>query len=297
MSSGDIKQVLDLLASLPDETTMSLAERRAIFNQIGQQFPMLDGISVTETVAGGVSAEWVRAENARQDAALLYLHGGGYRIGSPASHRHVAAALSQAVGVQTFVIDYRLAPESPFPAAVEDAVSSYQWLIENIAPARIVVAGDSAGGGLTLATLIALRDRNIPLPVAGVALSPWVDLTISAESYETRADVDPILTRQELISMAEDYLQGQDAATPLASPLFADLRGLPPLLIHVGNDEVLLDDGVKLGDRAKAAGVDVTIEVCDEMIHVWHFFFPFLQEGREAIARIGEFAQKQMKLA
>jgi phosphinothricin tripeptide acetyl hydrolase len=298
MSSDDIKQVREMLASLPNETGLSIEERRAIFDNLGQQMPVPEGVSVTKTVAGGVNAEWVRAENTGIDAAILYLHGGGYRIGSPTSHRHLVAAISQSIGAAALAIDYRLAPEFPFPAAVEDAVSAYQWLIEqSIAPGRIVIAGDSAGGGLTVATLIALRERNLPLPAAGVCLSPWVDLTITAESYETRADVDPILTREELLMMAQTYLNGQDAKTPLASPLFADLQGLPPLLIQAGTDEVLVDDSVKLEASAKMSGVDVKLEIWDEMPHVWHYFFPMLQQARTAIARIGEFAKTQMKLA
>lgn len=298
MSSDDIKQVRALLASLPKDDKLSIEEMRADFDNLGQQMPMPDGVSVTETIAGGVSAEWVRAQNARPDAAILYLHGGGYRIGSPASHRHLIAALSQSVGAAALAINYRLAPEFPFPNAVEDAVSAYQWLIaQNIAPGHIVIAGDSAGGGLTVATLIALRERKIPLPAAGICLSPWVDLTITAQSYATRAAVDPILTREDLFVMAQTYLNRQDAKTPLASPLFADLHGLPPLLIQAGTDEVLVDDAIKLEANAKMSGVNVLLEVWNEMPHVWHYFFPILQEGRTAIARIGEFGKTQMGLA
>ena len=162
-------------------------------------------------------------------------------------------------------------------------------------PNRVVIGGDSAGGGLTVATLLALRERGLPQAAAGVCISPWVDLTMTAESYTTKASDDPIVTRDGVIGMAQAYLQGQDAQTPLASPLFADLSGLPPLLIQVGTEEVLLDDAEKLAAKAKAAGVNVTLEVWDEMIHVWHFFYPLLSEGREAIARIGEFVRTQVR--
>ena len=290
MSSGDIKQVREMIASLPDWSTMDVPDTRAFYDQLGQQFPVPDGVAVEATDAGGVKAEWVRAPAARNDAVLLYVHGGGYVIGSPASHRHQVAALSQAAGIAALSLDYRLGPEHPFPAAVDDAVSAYQWLLQaGIAPNCIVIAGDSAGGGLTVATLLALRERGLPQAAAGVCISPWVDLTMTAESYTTKADVDPIVTRDGVTGMAQAYLQGQDAQTPLASPLFADLSGLPPLLIQVGTDEVLLDDSIQLEARAKAAGVEVTLEVWDEMIHVWHFFYPILSEGRDAIARIGEF--------
>jgi phosphinothricin tripeptide acetyl hydrolase len=192
--------------------------------------------------------------------------------------------------------DYRLAPEHPFPAAVEDAVSAYRWLMaQRIAPARIVIAGDSAGGGLAVATLLALRDTGVSLPAAGVCISPWVDLTGSGQSYATRADVDPIVTRDGIDRMALAYLAGKDAKAPLASPLFADLHGLPPLLVQVGDAEVLLDDAVQLAARAKAAGVDATLDIWDEMIHVWHWFFPMLDEGQSAIDRIGQFVQARTR--
>lgn len=298
MSNDAMKYVREMLASLPDESGLSIEEKRAAFDALGQQMPLLDGVSVTDTNAGGVSAEWVRAQNARHDAVILYLHGGGYRLGSPTSHRHLIAALSHAVGASALAINYRLAPEAPFPAAVEDAVTAYQWLLEHdIAPRHIMIAGDSAGGGLTVATLVALRERNIPLPSSGVCISPWVDLTITSESYTTRAAVDPIITREEIMIMAQTYLNGQDPKMALASPLFADLRGLPPLLIHVGTDEVLFDDAIKLEAHAKMSDVDVTLEVWEEMIHVWHYFFPMLQDAQAAVARIGEFGKTHMGLA
>ena len=296
MSSEDIKQVREMIASLPDWSTMDVLQMRAFYEQLGQQFPVPDGVSVEPTDVGGVKAEWVRAPECRNDAVLLYVHGGGYVIGSLASHRHQVAALSQATGIAALSLDYRCAPEHPFPAAVDDTVSAYQSLLASgIAPNRIVVAGDSAGGGLTVATLLALRERGLPQAAAGVCISPWVDLTMTAESYTTKAAVDPVVTREGVTGMSQAYLQGQDAHTPLASPLFADLSGLPPLLIQVGTAEVLLDDSIKLEANAKAAGVDVTLEVWDEMIHVWHFFYPMLSEGREAIARIGEFVRTQVK--
>jgi acetyl esterase/lipase len=292
LSNQEIQQVRQLLASQPDRKTMSLAESRESFDQQGRELPLPDGVVIEDAEAGGVRAQWFRAKGARSHAAMLYLHGGGYMLGSPTSHRHLIAALSEAAGVAALALDYRLGPEHPFPAAVEDAVAAYQWLLEqNIAPNEIAIAGDSAGGGLTMAMMLALRDRRLPLPAAGVCLSPWADMTNTAESYATRAAADPILTRERLDEMAAAYLQGQDARAPLASPVFADLAGLPPLLIHVGSDEVLFDDSILLEARARAAGVDVRLEVWDKMIHVWHYFHPLLAEGREAIARIGEFVR------
>jgi phosphinothricin tripeptide acetyl hydrolase len=237
-------------------------------------------------------AEWLRPPGAVAGRVVLYLHGGGYVIGSPRSHRHLAAAIAAAAQASGLLLDYRLAPEHPFPGAVDDATAAYRWLLEQgVAPAHIVIGGDSAGGGLTVATLLALRDAELPMPAGGVCISPWVDLTFSGASYRTRAAVDPIVTRPGIDEMARAYLGATPARTPLASPLFADLRGLPPLLIHVGSDEVLLDDAVQLADRAKAAGVDATLEVWDRMIHVWHWFLPMLDEAQSAVDGIGRFVQ------
>ena len=192
-------------------------------------------------------------------------------------------------------VDYGLVPEHPFPRAVEDAVCAYRFLRRlGFAAARIAVAGDSAGGGLTVATLLALRDAGDELPAAGVALSPWFDLSLSGASMDQRAEADPIVRREELQAMATAYLGGRDPRTPLASPLFADLRALPPLLVHVGTAEILLDDSTRFADQARAAGVAVDLEVWDDMIHVWHAFASVLPEGREAIARIAQYLEPRL---
>ena len=192
------------------------------------------------------------------------------------------------------VTDYRLAPEHPHPAAVDDSVAAYRWMLaQGLKPARIAVAGDSAGGGLTVATLVAIRDAKLPVPAAGVCLSPWVDLEGIGESMTTKADVDPIVQKPGLLQMAAAYLGGKDPRTPLAAPLYADLSGLPPLLIQVGTAETLLDDASRLADRARKAGVTVIYEPWENMIHVWHLFASMLDEGQQAIDRIGEFVQKQ----
>ena len=278
------------LAKLPPSESMTVAERRAQYERAEKFFPTPPDVKVEHVGAPTVPAEWLTPPGARADAAVLYLHGGGYVIGSPRSHRHLAAAIGAAARVRVLLPDYRLAPEHPFPAAVDDAVAAYRWLMDQrITPGRIVIAGDSAGGGLTVATLLALRDAGVPLPAAGVCISPWVDLTCSGGSYRTRAEADPIVKGESVGQMATAYLAGKDAKTPLASPLFADLRDLPPLLIQVGDDEVLLDDAVQLAERARKAGVDATLDVWDQMVHVWHWFFPMLDEGQQAIDRIGEF--------
>ena len=292
MPSDDIKKVREMIAGLPPRTGMSISERRANMDAWDKAYPVADDVTVASAKVAEVPVEWITAPNASEDAVLLFLHGGGYVIGSPDSHRHLVANLSEETGVQGLLVDYRLAPEDPFPAAVEDAISVYAALLTHGFEAEeIVVAGDSAGGGLVIAMMLAIRDANLPLPAAGICLSPWNDLTGTAKSLETNASVDPTVTKESLDFFAGEYLGEEDAQNPYASPLFGDFTGLPPLLIQVGSVEVLLDDAVMLAERAKEAGVSVTLEVWDEMIHVWHRYYPVLQEAREANARIGEYVR------
>lgn len=280
------------LAKLPPPESLTLAERRVQYDRAERVFPTPPEVKVERSVAPTAPAEWLRPPSAADGRVVLYLHGGGYVLGSPRSHRHLAAAIAGAAGASALLLDYRCAPEHRFPAAVDDATAAYRWLVDQgVAPGRMVIAGDSAGGGLTVATLVALRDAGAPLPAAGVCISAWVDLTCSGGSYRTKADADPIVRRAGVEEMARAYLAGVDARTPLASPLFADLHGLPPLLIHVGSDEVLLDDSMQLAERARAAGVDTTLEVWDRMVHVWHWFLPMLEEAQSAVDAIGTFAR------
>jgi monoterpene epsilon-lactone hydrolase len=294
MTDRGIAAVRAYLAKIAPAIT--IAERRAQYDRAERVFPVAPDTTIEPIRVESVGAEWLTPAAARDGAVVLYLHGGGYVIGSPRSHRHLAAAIAEASGVRALLLDYRLAPEHPFPSAVDDAVAAYRWLLAlGIAPRRVVIGGDSAGGGLTVATLLALRDRGVPLPAAGVCISPWVDLTGGGASYVTRAATDPIVTRESVMEMAHAYLAGADSRIPLASPLFADLAGLPPLLIHVGSEEVLLDDAVALADRAKTAGVDVALEIWPDMIHVWHWFLPMLDEARAAIDGIGRFVSARME--
>ncbi len=266
-------------------------EQRARLDALSELMPKTDDqYTVEPTSLGNIRGEWVRSGGAKTDAGLLYLHGGGYAIGSPRSHRHLAGALSIESGLAVFCADYRLAPEHPFPAAVDDAVAAYGGLLDKgFASARIAIAGDSAGGGLTIATLVALRQKGLPLPACAIAISPWCDLSQGGEAYRARARRDPIVKKEGLDAMATAYLGGADPKTPLASPAFADLKGLPPLLIQVGTGEALYDDALTLKTRAEAEGVDVSFESWGGMVHVWHIFHPILSEGRDAIARIGRF--------
>jgi epsilon-lactone hydrolase len=258
-------------------------------------FTIPDDVRFEPVDAGGVPAEWTAAPGAREDRALVYLHGGAYCLGGIATHRGLAARLSRLARLSVLNVDYRLAPEHPHPAAVLDAVAAVRWVYDaGLAPSRVAVGGDSAGGGLALATLVALRDAGHALPAAGVCLSPWTDLSGSGESMRTRADLDPLVDAATLARLAAEYLAGRDPRTPLASPLFADLRGLPPLLVHVGTAEILLDDATRLAERARDVGVEVQLEVWDEMIHVWHAFADMLPEGEQALEGIADFLDKRL---
>lgn len=238
----------------------------------------------------GVSGEWVFPETGDGGRTLLYLHGGGYALGSPLSHRDMVGGIADAAHARVFLADYRLAPEHPFPAAVDDAVAAYEGLLEaGVDPAKLCIAGDSAGGGLTVATLVALRDRKLPLPAAGICISPWADLTCSSGSMTSMAEADPMLRPDALRWMGGLYLNGQDPKSPLASPVYADLKGLPPLLIQVGTEEALYDDAITLSRVARDAGVDATLEAWEGMMHVWHLMAKLVPEGKQAIQVIGAF--------
>lgn len=293
MASQELAALITLLTSRPRPENPSVAELRLGFEILGRRLPLPDDVTTSAVHAGGVPAEWVVAPGADPQRVVLYLHGGGYVIGSLATHRGLAGRLSRAAAARVLLLAYRLAPEHPFPAAVEDATAAYRWLLAaGINPARMAIAGDSAGGGLTVATLVALRDAGAPLPAAGVCLSPWTDLEGTGASVTTKAHVDPLVQQDRLLQLATWYLGGANPRTPLAAPLYADLQGLPPLLVQVGTAEILLDDATRLADRAKAAGVKVTLEAWEDMIHVWQLFAPMLQEGQRAIDGIGAFVRK-----
>lgn len=271
----------------------SLQEMRDGFDAMGDVLPSSPDITATALDAGGVPSDWVTTPGADDKRAVLYLHGGGYVIGSPKSHRELMGRLSKATGARVLGIDYRMAPENPFPAAVEDSVKAYRFLLDQgIEATRISIAGDSAGGGLAAATLVAIRNEGLPQPGCAVFISPWVDMEGKGETMETRASVDPMVQRETLLEMAKTYLGDADPRSPLASPLHADLGGLAPVYIQVGDAETLLADSIRLETALKNAGNDVTLEVWDEMIHVWHLFAPILDKGQEAIERMGEFVRK-----
>ncbi len=248
----------------------------------------------TETVdAGGAKGEWISAPGAAADRAILYFHGGGYVLGSIHSHRDMCERLSRAAQARVLALDYRLAPEHPFPAAVDDARAAYRWLLkQGLQPKRIALAGDSAGGGLTFATLLALKEHGDPLPACAVPLSPWVDLEATGDSMISKDKEDPMVHKNLVEQMAKTYVPTGDLRNPLAAPLYGDLRGLPPLLIQVGSRETLLDDAVRIADKAKKAGVEVELDVWNGQIHVFQIFASRLDEGEQAIQKIGAFIKK-----
>lgn len=254
------------------------------------------GVRVTTTDAGGIPAEWVVAPEAVEGRIILYFHGGGYASGSPASARDLVWRLSAAARARALVLDYRLAPEHPFPAAIEDGTAAYRHLLSTgVAPASIAFAGDSAGGGLALGTLVKLRDEGAPLPAAVCAFSPWTDLAITGASAESNREADPMIRLEAIRATVPWYLGSTPATEPHASPLYADHHHLPPTLLHVGSTEVLLDDSVRLAERMKAANVDVTLKIWPDMPHVFQGFALFLPEARQAILEAGQFIEARVR--
>jgi acetyl esterase/lipase len=291
MPSPQHEAIVSMLASQETpEQAPSIQESRQGFEAMAGAFATAEDVTFQAVDAGGVPSEWVRTPGVAEDGAVLYLHGGGYVIGSVATHRSLVGRIARASGLRALSVDYRLAPEHPYPAAVEDAKAAYRFLLsEGIDPARIVIAGDSAGGGLALATLVALREEGVRLPAAAVCMSPWVDLEGTGDSA-TRAD-DPWIELDGLREMGKQYVGGGVLRDPLCAPLYADLAGLPPLLIQVGTRELLLDDSQRVAERARAAGVDVTLEVEEGLIHVWQFFGDEVPESKAAVERIGAFVR------
>jgi epsilon-lactone hydrolase len=273
----------------------TLDERRATFTPGDRLHPVPDDVLVTEVDAGGVPAHWLAAPGTDAGRALLFLHGGGYELGSVHSDGELAARLGRASGMRVLFPEYRLAPEHPFPAAIDDVLAAWRWLRadQDLGATSLAVAGDSAGGGLAVALLVATRDAGEALPAAAVLMSPTVDLTSSGASMTERADQDPISTPAMLRQFAADYLAGADPKTPLASPLFASLAGLPPLLIQVGTADLLLSDSERLAAAATQAGVDVTLEIGAGLPHVYQLLLG-TPEAAEATEHIGKFLRARV---
>lgn len=247
-----------------------------------------------EVDAGGVPGLLTAVAQSRGDRCVLYFHGGGYCIGTAALYRDFLWRVAAAARAQVLCFDYRLAPERPFPAALDDAVAAYRWLVARFEPRHIAFAGDSAGGGLLLATMLRLRDEGAPLPSAAASLSPWTDLTLAGQSVRANAQADPMLDPDNLPDLVRNYCAGADPHNPYISPIYGDPAGLPPTLIQAGSDEILRDDAVRMADKMRAAGCAVELELWEQMPHVWHLYARFVPEARRAVARVGEFLQARM---
>ena len=295
MSSSQLDSVIrDVQATFgswgPDTT---LPEMRKGWDGLFANVKYTVGANSEKVDAGGVPAEWIVAPGAAADRAILYLHGGGYVLGSIHSHRDMCERLSRAAQARVLALDYRLAPEHPFPAPVEDATAAYRWLIkQGFKPKKMAIAGDSAGGGLTFATLLALKKAGDPMPACATPISPWVDLEGLGDSMTSRAEIDPMVQKALIEQMAKTYIGTGNLRDPLAAPLYGDLTGLPPLLIHVGSRETLCDDAVRIAEKAKKAGVPVELDIVEGQIHVWHIFANRLDEGEQAIQKLGAFIRK-----
>lgn len=293
MPSPEFENLVLLLSAGKATPDMPLIEIRAGLDALGDLVPPAPGVTLTEVDAGGVPADWAVADGGEDAPVVLYLHGGGYVIGSRVSHRPLATRLAAAIGGRVLLPEYRLAPEHPAPAAIDDAVTAYRWLLDQgIDPQRIVVAGESAGGGLAASVLTTVRDEGLPLPAAGLLLSPWVDLALSGATITTHAELDLLLSPELLELWAEQYAGELGRTDPRVSPLYADLVGLPPLFVQVGTREVLLDDATRLVERALAAAVDVELVIAEGMIHIWQLFAGMVPEADEAVAQAVGFAKR-----
>jgi acetyl esterase/lipase len=291
MTRSQLDSVSDLLLNSPLDLGGDVAKMRRLFDEILGAAPLPGDVRTRTTDLGGVPAVEVRAgATAPTAATVLYFHGGAYAIGSAAASVGLVSEIARRTAATALSVDYRLAPEHPFPAAVDDALTSYRALLDRGVPAgSIAVTGESAGGGLSLALLLAIRDAELPQPSSATVLSPWTDLTQSGGTMTTRADADPALTRRALQTRAADYLAGADPRTSLASPLHADLRGLPPLLIQAGGREILLDDALRLAARAAHADVPVTLRTFPGAPHVFQGFAPLVDEAAQALDQVAAF--------
>jgi monoterpene epsilon-lactone hydrolase len=288
LANRSLNELLAKLKSQPRHPNPTVESRRASMEQIRER--VAPDVRCEPLYAAGVRAEWIIPPEAASDRVVLYFHGGGYVIGSVNTHRAMIARIARAAKARALAIDYRLAPEHPFPAAVQDATESYRWLLsQGYVRRKVVIAGDSAGGGLTLALLTTLRRADDPMPAAAVILSPWLDLEGTGRSMISNVGKDQTIEGADLATMAKLYLGNADPTNPLASPLHADFHGFPPLLIQVGDAEVLLDDSIRVAHRAEGAGVKVDLEVWQEMVHVWQIYAKLLPEGQQAIDKIGNF--------
>lgn len=296
MSNAELAKLLSILErQKAEDDRATFDEARRLMSERCAKLVLPGDVRREPVNAGGVAGELLLAPGADAERVVLYLHGGGYVLGSPATHAYLMQNLSRASGCAVLGLDYRLAPEHPFPAAVDDALAGYRWLLGRGHPAaRIAVAGDSAGGGLALALLLSIRDARLPQPAAAALLSPWTDLAATGASVRARAADDPMVSAARLARMAEAYLAGADPRTPLASPVYADLSGLAPLLVLVGGREILYDDSIRVVEQVSRAGGSVRLVDEPALFHVWPAFAPMLEEGQRAVDEIGRFLRGAM---
>jgi epsilon-lactone hydrolase len=294
MRDGEIEAIRALLRSKP--RPVGWAQRRQRLDEVGSHWPVADDVNLESVDLDGVPGEWSIVPGSEMSRVLMFFHGGGYCSGSIASHRRMVTEAGRAGGLRTLAVGYRLAPEHPFPAAFEDAMTAWHYLRrQGIAAAHIAVGGDSAGGGLTLALLRRLRDANEPLPGCAWLVSPWTDLTMSGSTLATKDAVDPLIHADYLDELASAYVPaGLDRKDPRLSPLYADLRGLPPVLIQVGSAETLLADSTRFAAAAGAADVPVTLEIWPRMIHAWPLWNAHLEPGRRALSSAGAFIRRHI---
>ena len=283
------------LMSLKIEEEYNVAENRRSLDGNTFLFRKPLSVKVKPIVIDGIRGEWLSPRKSLENRAILYLHGGSFVAGSFKSHRSLAAHFGRVSEAPVLIIEYRLAPENPFPAALEDAISAYNWLIDTkqINPKKIIIAGDSAGGTLTLSTLLKLREDGLPLPAAGICLSPCTDLAITGDSIKTKVDEEIMLTEFEMVEAIKLYLKDEDRKHPIASPLYADLTGLPSLMFQTGTAELLLDDTVRFAEKAKKQGVEVTVDLWKDMFHVFQIFGNLMPESKKALKKIGDYAKER----
>ncbi len=294
MSKQQRDSLNSMMVGSPLEIGGAIAEQRGILNGMLTSHPLPGDVVVSAVDLGGVPALSVEIEGRESDGTILWFHGGAFAMGSAESSVGLASDLGRRAHLRVVTVDYRLAPEFPYPAGSDDAIAAYRGLVESEGDAtRIAIAGESAGGSLVLSTLIAIRDAGLPMPFAGLVMSPWVDLAVTGESATTKADVDPALSVSGLRVRAGDYLGELSAASPLVSPIHADLTGLPPLLIQVGSNEILMDDAIRLAARAAADDVAVILDVVPEVPHVFQAFAAILEEGDQAMDRAASFLARR----
>ncbi len=287
-----LARVVELLrTSVDDPETATLEHLRQSDGRPWEAFVPKDA-RITAVEAGGVPALWVDVPGSSAERVVVWLHGGGYVLGSALGRRGFAAELSRLADARVLVPDFRLAPEHPFPAAVDDALAVYRWAAERVGPEHMVIGGESAGGGLAISTVLAARDMGLPLPAGVVPVSPWTDLALTGASYLTNMHLEPVATDGAYARIRDLYLQGHDPRDPLASPLYADLSGLPPFLVMVGGAETLLDDARSFAEAVDRAGGRADLRIEPDMVHYWHLFSAILPEGQEAVRTISEFARR-----